>query len=152
MAKKEPGPSNPEPVAGSVARELAEREEARRTETPAAPAARVLTQPAKPIPTPGRIVLYRIPPRDPGHPGDPEADPPIPARPASVDLRPAVVTMAFGGDAANLRVFLDYHNDVAIDLGRRFRKANLTLIGAELHETSVCEGSDVGQWRWPPRA
>lgn len=48
------------------------------------------------------------------------------------DAYPAIVVRTFGGEAANLQVFLD---------------------GEDTYwATSRVEGEDRGQWYWPPRA
>lgn len=169
METKDPTPSLPvalpeasplAPLSGGVARELGELKRAR-SETPQLPAERVAFDPkaGARFPTVGRIVLFRLPPKYPGRPGDAESDPPIEPTPASVELRPALVVNAWPGSVcANLRVFLDPDNDLE-DGGVRLMKAsqasrdkNYRLVGNDLLVLSADEGSGPGCWSWPPRA
>lgn len=135
------------PLAPSVERELAEirkarlEDELRRRETPPAPAARVeFPTKARPVPTIGRIVLYRLPPRFEG----------------DETLRAALVANAWpSSSCANLRVFLDPANDLQ-DGGRWLRKwaekrGDVQVLGNELAVLSSSEGEEPGDWRWPAR-
>jgi len=97
----------------------------RPTITPAPPA----PAPAQ-VPTVGRIVHYRVG-------GDDDAP----------ELRPAIVVRDWGGGCVNLQVFLDGRND-----DRHAETSERECIQGTAWRTSVTEGAEVGQWRWPARS
>ena len=87
------------------------------------------------LPTTCRIVQYRLPDR---YEGDP-----------TPRWRPAVVTNPFG-KLANMTVFLDGMND--LNPGDPLVGHRGIVVGALLCVGSASQGTEPGDWRWPPRA
>lgn len=90
---------------------------------------------ATPVPTPGRIVHYRLSAEDIRRLNDAATAPgraPLMNPHATGDLLPAIVVRAFNGHRANLQVFVDG------ELG-------------SLWVTSRRPGTEPGQWTWPTR-
>ncbi|GAB4485939.1 MAG: hypothetical protein OHK006_12950 [Thermodesulfovibrionales bacterium] len=82
-------------------------------------------------PTIGRIVQYRI---------------------AQDEYRPAIVVRVNPEGSVNLQIFIDGSNDRPIpgaSMRVNFREDELAKGIA--WRTSVREGNEAGQWRWPPR-
>lgn len=98
------------------------------------------------IPTPGRVVLVRLP----DHHGVER-------------LRPATVLQAFGPTCVNCHVQLDILNDRDLVVSGQIAGTPLVvvrgylgnapdLVAISAYGTSLSEGTAVGEWRWPPRA
>lgn len=86
------------------------------------------------IPSLGRVILVNIG-NDPDGPR----------------LRPAVVCRVWSPGCVNAQVLVDGSNDDSF-LVAHFHQAPASERGTgPVWLTSIIEGDDVGQWRWPPR-
>lgn len=71
-------------------------------------------------------------------------------RRGEIEARPAMIVKVWSEDCVQLQVFLDGGNDAAVKDGGGGFAADECDRGLAWR-TSVPEGTEIGQWSWPPR-